>query len=565
MNDEFDSQHDEELANLLTELTDRVQQGDIVDLELVCQSHPQVATELRQLWGAVMVAQAAASLSQADVPNTQLASQYDHATLNFELPCRLGDYELLEEIGKGGMGVVYRARQISLNREVAVKMILRGQFATPADRRRFRAEAEAVARLAHPGIVPVYEVGEIDGSPYFSMKYLKGRTLAQLLADGILPPRDAARILAAVARSIDFAHEQGVLHRDLKPSNILLDEHDEPHVTDFGLAKKLAEDASLTRSNAVVGTPAYMAPEQASAGREQVGPASDVFSLGTILYQTLTGRPPFQAASPVDTILMLRDQDVVPPRVVNPRADRDLELIALRCLQKPVPLRYESAGALADDLEAYLNDEPIAARSGHLGQIFARWFRETHHATVLENWGVLWMWHSLVLLIACALTNALHAVGWDNRWYYIALWTVGLWIWAGVFWWLRRRMGPVTFVERQIAHVWAGSMVAIGLLFFVELQLNLPVPTLSPVLGLIAGMVFLIKAGILTGTFYVAAAALFLVAFAMARMPAIAHLLFGVVAAACFFIPGLLYSRRRSEKKTHDQGRAGNSFPKQAI
>ena len=554
MNDEFDSQHDEELANLLTELTDRVQQGEIVDLETVCQAHPLVATELRQLWGAVMVAQAAASLSQADVPNTLSASQYDHATLNFELPCRLGDYELLEEIGKGGMGVVYRSRQISLNREVAVKMILRGQFATSADRRRFRAEAEAVARLAHPGIVPVYEVGEIDGSPYFSMKYLKGRTLAQLLAGGILPPRDAARILAAVARAIDFAHEQGVLHRDLKPSNILLDEHDEPHVTDFGLAKKLADDASLTRSNAVVGTPAYMAPEQASAGREQVGPASDVFSLGTILYQTLTGRPPFQAASPVDTILMLRDQDVVPPRVVNPRADRDLELIALRCLQKPVPLRYESAGALADDLEAYLNDEPIAARSGHLGQIFARWFRETHHATVLENWGVLWMWHSLVLLIACTLTNALHAVGWDNRWYYIALWTVGLWIWAGVFWWLRRRMGPVTFVERQIAHVWAASMVAIGLLFFVELQLNLAVLTLSPVLGLIAGMVFLIKAGILTGSFYVAAAALFLSAFAMARMPAIAHLLFGVVSAACFFVPGWLYSRRRVEKKSHGQG-----------
>jgi serine/threonine-protein kinase len=291
-----------------------------------------------------------------------------------------------------------------------------------------------------------------------------------------------------------------------------------------------------------------MAPEQAAGVRGQVGPWSDVYSLGSILYHALTGRPPFQAASAVDTVLVLLEQDVVPPRVINPKADRDLELIALRCLQKPANLRYSGAGQLAEDLDRYLKDEPIAARSGRFAQVFAQLIRETHHATVLENWGLLWMWHSLVLFVACALTNALHSLGYDQRWYYIVLWTLGLGAWAAVFWWLRRRMGPVTFVERQIAHVWAASMVAIALLFFVEILLDLPVLTLSPVLALIVGMVFMVKAGILSGSFYFQAAALFLTTPLMALFPRYSHLIFGAVSAACFFVPGLKYYRQRARR-----------------
>jgi serine/threonine-protein kinase len=200
---------------------------------------------------------------------------------------------------------------------------------------------------------------------------------------------------------------------------------------------------------------------------------------------------------------------------------------------------------LADDLDAYLRDEPISARSGRLSHIVARLFRETHHASILQNWGMLWMWHSLVLLVVCLLTNGLQAWGVTNRWNYFLLWTAGLGAWSGVFWSLRQRMGPVTFVERQIAHIWAASMASIALLFPLEFVLGLPVLELSPVLGLSSGMVFLIKAGMLSGTFYIQAVALFLCSFAMAQWPRFAHAIFGFVSAACFFVPGWKYYRQR--------------------
>jgi serine/threonine-protein kinase len=294
-----------------------------------------------------------------------------------------------------------------------------------------------------------------------------------------------------------------------------------------------------------------MAPEQAAGARGKLGPASDVYSLGSILYHMLTGRPPFQAASPVDVLLMVLEQDPVPPRVINPSADRDLEMIALKCLQKPPELRYDSAGALADDLQAFLNDERISARTGWFTQAMGRMFRETHHAIVLENWGLLWMWHSLVLFCACLATNVifwLQRAYWPDsevRWPYVVLWTAGFWTWAAVFWVLRRRMGPVTFVEWQIAHLWAGSTLAIALLFPIEMLLQLKVLQLSPVLGVINGMVFMAKAGILSGAFYIQAVVLFATAGVMALFPDYAHLIFGTVSAACFFFPGLKYYRQR--------------------
>ncbi len=560
-----DDPRDQRLLALLERLSAEVQSGAIPDLERAAAEHPDLADELRQLWGAVMIADAVAaqtsshlSRSPAEQGAANLLAAARAADLpqvgSGEAPRLFGDYELLEELGRGGMGVVYKARQISLDRVVALKMILRGEFATAADLARFRAEAEAAARLDHPNIVPVYEVGEVEGRPYFSMKFVEGTTLAERLTDGPFPAREAAELLAPVCEAIHFAHRQGVLHRDLKPSNILIDEAGRPHVSDFGLAKRISNETALTRTGAILGTPAYMAPEQAAGSRGAVGPASDIYSLGTILYSLLTGRPPFQGPTPVDTVLMVLEQDPLPPHLLNAKADRDLEMIALRALQKPIELRYPSAAALAGDLRAYLQGEPITARSGGFSQVIARLFRETHHATVLENWGLLWIWHSVVTLVLCLATNLLKWQHVEQRWPYVALWGGGLAIWAPIFWALRRRAGPVTFVERQIAHVWAAGVMASVALFVIEALLKLPALTLSPVLGLIGAMVFMVKAGILSGKFYFQAAALLATAAVMALWREFDLTVYGVALALCYFLPGLKYYRQRASELSDDTG-----------
>ena len=247
---------------------------------------------------------------------------------------------------------------------------------------------------------------------------------------------------------------------------------------------------------------------------------------------------------------MLLEQDPLPPRMLNPKVDADLEMISLKCLQKPADLRYSTADALADDLEAYLANEPISARSTHLTQIISLAFRETHHAAVLENWGLLWIWHSLAVFLLCVITSGMHWQGVASRWPYAALWSVGVGTWAVIFWELRRRSGPITFVERQIAHVWAGSTFSSMLLFGLEGLLQLPVLSLSPVLPLIAGNVFLAKAGILSGKFYIQAVSLYLTSFIMAflnteRVSDAGLIVLGCVLAGSFFVPGFKYYRQR--------------------
>jgi serine/threonine-protein kinase len=546
------------LAELLDELSEAVRRGEPPRIDHLAAEHPDLADELRELWGTVLVAGAIAeptadfAIGDEEPGNSRGGSSTGMAD-PLVPPATLPDYELREVLGRGGMGIVYRAWQKSLQRDVAVKLILSGTLASADELARFQAEAEAAARLQHPHIVPIYEVGSAAGRCYFSMQLVAGTTLAEKLVDGPLPARDAARLVQTVARAIHYAHAEGVIHRDLKPANILIDAAGQPHVTDFGLAKQLGAGASVTRTGAVLGTPAYMAPELASGDRGRVGVACDVYSLGTILYAALTGRPPFQGPSPVDTVLMVLEQDPLPPRLLNPKLDRDLEMIVLKCLQKPPDLRYASAAALADDLAAYLADEPISARSGQFSQVLARVFRETHHATVLENWGLLWMWHAAVVLVICLVTNWLHAnrLRWpecDRAWPYLALWGGGLAVWAPIFWRLRHRVGPVTAVERQIAHVWGGSVAAVVLLFVVESRLGLPVLTLSPVLGLIAGSVFVVKAGVLSGLFYLHAGALFATSLVMAELARrgidYGISVYGVVSAATFFLPGWKYYRQ---------------------
>ncbi len=286
-----------------------------------------------------------------------------------------GDYELLDEIARGGMGIVYKARQTSLNRVVAVKMILGGQVAGPDEIQRFHAEAEAAANLHHPNIVAIHEVGAHDGRHYFSMDFVAGTSLSALVRDNPLPAARAAVYTRKIAEAIHYAHQQGILHRDLKPSNVLIDQFDEPRVTDFGLAKRLESQSGLTASGAVLGTPSYMPPEQAAGEHHRVGPTSDVYSLGAMLYELVTGRAPFRAESPIETMRQVLDVEPAAPRLLNPRVDRDVETICLKCLQKEPERRYGSAQLLADDLGRYLRREPILARP--IGQVerFARWCR----------------------------------------------------------------------------------------------------------------------------------------------------------------------------------------------
>jgi len=571
MNASSIERREQRLAELLNQLAEEQRLYGQANIDKVAVANPDLAIELRELWAVSQVAELAqrrsppATISPTDGERPSLAS----SAAPDQLPRNFGDFELIEELGRGGMGVVYKARQCSLNRLVALKMIREAHLASAVDQARFRAEAEAAARLQHPNIVSVYEVGSHEGQAYLCLEYVEGPTLADLLARfGPLPPKRAAQIVADLARAVQAAHDHGILHRDLKPSNVLLaggsiavPDSDPgnlqkssgiipvPKVTDFGLAKLIGRSESLTRTGAVVGTPSYMAPEQAT-GRKEVTPLADVYSLGAILYELLTGRPPFRAANAVDTLLMVLEQEPIPPRDLNPSIPRDLELVCLKCLQKPADLRYPSAAALADDLQAYLTGEPMSVEPGSLGSFVSRLLRETHHAAVLENWGLLWMWHSLMIFLLCLLTQLLSWYSVTSHSAYLLLWSSGLVTWGTIFWRLRRRGGPVLFVERQIAHAWAGSVIASIGLFIIEVVQGLDSLTLSPILPLIAGVVFMVKAGTLSGQFYVYAGCYFLTAVVMAVLPRsgsgnVGHLVFGLVSFISFFFPGLKYYRQR--------------------
>ena len=284
---------------------------------------------------------------------------------------RIGDYEILEEIARGGMGVVCRARQISLNRLVALKLIKSGELAGDEEVQRFRNEAENAAKLYHPNIVPVHEVGECDGQHFFSMELIEGSSLDADVKQGPTSPRDAAALVRTLANAVQYAHDKGIVHRDLKPANVLIDVDGKPRITDFGLAKNIAVDAGMTATGQVLGTPSYMPPEQATGRIEDVGPASDVYSLGAILYALLTGKPPFQAATILETLTQVVEQDPIPPRQMNAAIAIDLETICLKALEKDASGRYDSAREMADDLDRFLSGKPIVARP--IGRVARGW------------------------------------------------------------------------------------------------------------------------------------------------------------------------------------------------
>ncbi|HEY7428556.1 MAG TPA: serine/threonine-protein kinase, partial [Gemmataceae bacterium] len=405
------SERAEKLDEVIAAFLEAEQNDATSDRDAWLQRYPDLADDLHRFFEQHdRLARLAAPLREADpVPDGDATTITDvpqtPTVAASEVPRFFGDYEILEEIARGGMGVVYKARQISLNRIVALKMILAGQFASAHDVARFRSEAETVATLDHPNILPIYEVGEHDGRHFFSMKLIAGGSLSDRVKAVRLTPREAARLVALVARAVHFAHQRGILHRDLKPSNILLDERGEPFVVDFGLAKKMGTDSGLTQSGVIVGTPQFMAPEQAGA-HKGLTVAVDVYSLGAILYTLLTGQPPFRGDNIMETLRQVAEHEPASPRSVNAQVPRDLEAICLKCLAKELDRRYHSAQDLADDLERFGRGEWVPVRRVSRMERLVKWARRRP--------AVAGLLAAVLLVFVCGGLTTYFVVQWDK-------------------------------------------------------------------------------------------------------------------------------------------------------
>jgi serine/threonine protein kinase len=359
------------------------QQGRDLSADELCAECPQLTDELLRRIRAVLAMEHVLGVTEHDPRRTMPAPSESDAkvTQADDLP-RIPGYELIRVVDQGGMGVVYEARQIELGRTVAIKMIS-GMRLRPKIVARFRAEAEAAARLQHPNFVQVFQVGEVNGRPFFSMEYVAGGSLAELLARNPPSARAAAELIETLARAIHAAHERGVVHRDLKPSNVMLSADGTLKIADFGLAKRLDDDSGHTHSGEILGTPSYMAPEQAEGKKDQIGPATDVYALGAILYELLAAKPPFQGNSPLDSLRLVVAQEPVAPSRIAPSVPRDLEAICLKCLEKTPSHRYASAQALAEDLRRFVCGQPVTARRIGLVQRAWKWTRRHPQAVAL--------------------------------------------------------------------------------------------------------------------------------------------------------------------------------------
>lgn len=390
-----DSTDQDLLEQVIADFIRSSETGASPDRRQILDRHPEIAEDLQQFFAQ------RDRLNLIAEPIRGFSDDMFRAVGPGQQISYVGNYELVQEIARGGMGIVYKARQTTLGRIVAVKMITAGRLASEDDIRRFHVEAQAVASLQHPNIVAIHEVGQYEGWHYFSMDFVEGRDLSAILRVNVLPARQAATYVRQMAEAIHYAHQQGTLHRDLKPSNVLIDSHDQVRITDFGLAMRVEGNSDLTRTGQAVGTPSYMPPEQAQAKRSLIGPCSDIYSLGAILYECLTGRPPFRAESVIETIQQVIETEAASPRLLNPGIPRDLETICLKCLQKEPHRRYGTAQLLADDLNRFLRGEPITARPINRISRVWRWCRRNSVVASLTSAAA-----ALVLLVAVGATVA---------------------------------------------------------------------------------------------------------------------------------------------------------------
>ncbi|HLX61993.1 MAG TPA: serine/threonine-protein kinase [Planctomycetota bacterium] len=459
---------------------------------------------------------------------------------------RLGDYELIDEIARGGMGIVYRARQISLERVVAVKTILRGNQASAEDLERFLSEAIAAGKLDHPNILPIYEIRRDAGVPYFSMRLAAGGNLEERLARGLPAPPDAARLLAKIARAVHHAHNHGILHRDLKPANILLDHDGEPFVSDFGLAKRLAVSLGATEPGSIIGTPGYMAPEQASGDSQHVTIAADIYSLGVILYEVLTGRLPFTGASAMEMLRRVVEEDVTPPRTLDRRIPTDIEAICLKCLEKDPLRRYASAEALAEDLERFVSGETVLAEQSNPIHRLARLIERNSPVVEFRNWSRVLVVSGTLILLGHAATFLLIQTRQPE-------WTLslsrGLQLLGEtilIFFWRPQSNRPRTALERQLWSLWLGFLLAHlsgilaghGLLLHGAIERAVAIPAYwtelasYPCFAVLVGLAFFAMGSSYWGKCYVFGVAFFVLAPLMPLKPEWSPLEFGGLSSA---------------------------------
>jgi serine/threonine-protein kinase len=466
------------------------------------------------------------------------------------------------------MGVVYKARQVGLERVVALKMILSGDHAGPQQRARFRTEAEVIARLQHPNIVQIYEIGEHGDSPFLVLEYCDGGSLSAKLAGTPLPAAEAAALLEDVARGVHHAHQHGVLHRDLKPGNILLqirnaecgvrNEKEAEYsfripnsdfriakITDFGLAKKLDRGAGQTRTGAIMGTPSYMAPEQAAA-RKDIGPAADIWSLGAMLYDFLTGRPPFRAATELETVMQVIERQPVPPHLLNHHVPHDLETICLKCLQKDPAKRYANAGELAEDLRRWRTGESIHAHSLNLLQMVTSNLRRSQFDLQFANWGSMMMWSALIMLLGSTAASVVlwqrpaSTADWLSGIHLVMLVVLGV-----IFFYHHRSQGfwPSSTPERQLWVLVGGLVGACALLGFSDSLMATPerphdLLAMYPRCAIVSGLVLFILGSSYWGMCYLFGIAFWLLAIVMSIWPAWSDVEFGLLWTVALLIIG---------------------------
>jgi serine/threonine-protein kinase len=442
------------------------------------------------------------------------------------------------------MAVVYRARQLSLNRLTALKMVLAGDHASAAELARFRSEAQAIARLQHPNVVQIHEVGEWDGMPFFSLELCPGGNLASRLNGTPWSPAEAAELVETLARAIHAAHGAGVIHRDLKPSNVLFLSDGTPKVSDFGLAKTRGEAQGQTGTGEILGTPGYMAPEQAAGKSKDVSPATDVHALGAILYELLTGRAPFRGDTTLDTLLQVLERFPERPRAFNPAVNAALEAICLRALEKDPRDRYPTALDLAEDLAAYRRGDAVLAEGTSNLRVVRLLLQESRHTEVLQLWGRVWQWHAAIVFGTFAVTSLLLWLGVSRAEPYAACWAAGLLALNVPVWRLRLREGPpFTRLERQVGEVWC--LCGLGCLLTGGLWALLGIPWMSllPVVVLQCAVAIGCISVILGGTFRLLAVAVAAMTPVLVLAPAVGPLLFGTVFGVALYSIGRRFAR----------------------